>query len=208
MSIYVSDKEQIEMLKKWWRENGRFLLGSIFAVLIISAGWRYWQSTKIADTSQASLVYEQLLSHEANHDFTAVDLDVVDLQSNHSHTPYAALASMIAAQNAVNANHMDIALQKLNWVIHNAKNKDFKQIAKMRLARVLLGMKKYDDALVALNEIDIKAYLPLVQEIKGDVLLAKGDEKGAKIAYQNALRTLRPSSPNRALLEIKANQIG
>lgn len=207
-NIYISDKEQVEMMKNWWRENGKFLLGSIAAVLLLSAGWRYWQNYKFKDAAIASSVYEQMLNHESNQDYTAVESDVTELQTNHAKTPYAALGALVAAQNAVNSNKMDLALKKLNWVIHNSKNKDFKQIASMRLARVLLGMKKYDDALLSLSDIEAKAYLPLIQELRGDILLAKGDENGARIAYQTALHSLRASAPNRTLLQIKANQVG
>lgn len=206
-NIYVSDKEQVEMLRKWWRENGKFTLGSIAVALALSAGWRYWQNAKIQDRAAASVVYEQMLNQEANHNYQAVETNLIDLQVNHPHTPYAALASLIAAQNAVKDNKLDIALQKLNWVIHNSRNDDFVQIAKMRLARVYLSLKKYDDALTVLNVVTVKGYLPLIQEIKGDVYLAKGDINNARTFYQNALNSLPRSAPNRSLLEMKLNQV-
>lgn len=208
MSIYISDKEEIEMLKNWWKENGKFTLLSIAAAILLSAGWRYWQSSKVQDRADASIVYEQMLYHEANQQLSAVEADVTSLQTNHPHTPYATLGSLVSAQNAVGANKLDVAIEKLNWVIHNSKNRDFVQIAKMRLAKVLLGMKKFDDALATLNVVDVEAYLPLINEIKGDIYFDKGDKNAARTAYQNALKKLNKNAPNYPLLQIKANQLG
>lgn len=208
MSIYISDKEEIEMLKKWWQENGKFLLGSIIVALLLSAGWRYWQTSKAKDAAMASMIYEQVLSQEASGDFSAVNSGVTDLHVNHPKTPYASLASLMAAQNAVKDNRLDEAVTQLSWVIHHSRNKDFVQIAKLRLARVYLGMKKYEDALTTLNVVEASSYQPLVQELRGDIQFAKGDITGARLSYQNALGALAKDAPNRLLLQIKANQLG
>jgi predicted negative regulator of RcsB-dependent stress response len=206
--MYVSDKEEVEMLRNWWRENGKFTLASIAAALLLSGGWRYWQSSKTQDAADASNQYEQLLSHEANQQYSAVEYDVTALQTNHPRTPYATLGAFVSAQNAVNANKLDIAVLKLNWIIQHSKNEDFKQIARIRLAHVLLGMKKFDDALTTLNTVDSKGYLPLIDELKGDVHLANGDKAAARLSYQDALNKLNKNSPNYPLLQIKANQLG
>lgn len=207
MNTYVSDKEQIEMIRNWWRENGKFTLLSIVAALVITSGWRYWQNSKNQEAANASVVYEQMLNHAASHQLSAVQFEVTNLLTSYPHTPYASLAAFMSAQNAVSNNKIDEALEKLNWVISNSKNKDFKQIAKIRKARILLSLKKYDEALSLLTEISSAAYLPLMYEVKGDVLVAKGDKKAALSAYQLALSSLKKDEPNRSFLRMKYDQL-
>jgi predicted negative regulator of RcsB-dependent stress response len=207
MNIYISDKEQIEMIKNWWRENGKFTLFSILIVLVGTIGWRYWQNSKNQEAAHASIIYEQTLTYEANHQLTEAELEVTRLLANYPNTPYATLAAFLSAQNAINRNRLDLSLEKLDWIIHHSKNKDFKQIAKIRKARILLTMEKYDESLALLANIDAETYLPLIKEVEGDILFAKGKRKEALVAYQNALSSLRKDAPNRSLLQMKYNQL-
>lgn len=206
MSEYYSDKEQAEMIRKWWRENGKFTIFSIIIVVALSSGWKYWQNLKNQKAGNASILYEQMLVHEANLQLSDAELDVTSLLTTYSKTPYATLAAFISARNAINQNHLDVALEKFDWVLHHSKNKDFKQIAKIRKARILLNLKKYDESLALLSVVESDAYLPLINEIKGDVLLAKGDKNGALGAYQNALNKAKKDAPHRSLLQMKYNQ--
>jgi predicted negative regulator of RcsB-dependent stress response len=206
MSIDISEKEQIDMIKNWWRENGKFTLFSIVAALVLSMGWRYWQNSKNEDAAKASLLYEQMLSHESNHQYSQTEYDVTSLLTFHPKTPYASLAAFISAQNAVNVKNFDEAIQKLDWVIDKSKNQDFTQIAKIRKARILLSMNKYEQALKAIEVTDVEAYLPVINEIKGDILSAKGEKKEAHLAYQSALNTLSKDAPNRQMVQMKYEQ--
>src|SRR5262245_8861139 len=131
MSEELTDKEQIELIKKWWQENGKFTLFSITAAIVLSFGWRYCQHAKTEEAAKSSALYEQLVGNESNQQFSQVELDVTSMLTLHPKSPYAALAAFTSAQNAINKNDFDGALQKYNWVIENSKNKDFKQIAKI-----------------------------------------------------------------------------
>ena len=41
---YLSDREQEEALRNWWRENWRWILGGVVLGLGLLAGWQYWQT--------------------------------------------------------------------------------------------------------------------------------------------------------------------
>jgi predicted negative regulator of RcsB-dependent stress response len=207
MTIYVSDKEDIEMIKNWWRENGKVLIAAVVATLILTSGWRYWQNKQAQDAANASALYEHMIAHEGNKDYSAVEYDVTSLQANHARSPYAALGAFVSAQNSVQTHNLAAAIRQFDWVINNAKNNDFKQIARVRKARILSALLKYDEALTLLNTIDAQAYLPIINETKGDILAAKGDRIAAHTAYLNALNSLSASAPNRALLQMKFDQV-
>lgn len=207
MDTYITDKEQVEMIRKWWRENGKFTIISIIVVVVLSFGWRYWQNNQAQKAANASVIYEQMLTHESNNQISQAELDATSLITNYAKTPYAALGAFISALNSINANNLDAAIQRYDWVMLNANSKDFIQIAKIRKARVLLALNKYDDAITTLSKVEADAYLPLIKELRGDILLAKGDKQGARSAYQNALNALRKDAPNRNFLQIKYDQL-
>ena len=67
MATYETEEEQLEALKKWWKENGRsILLGLLLGVLII-AGWRGWQAYQANRAESASTLYEQMESRSEEH---------------------------------------------------------------------------------------------------------------------------------------------
>jgi predicted negative regulator of RcsB-dependent stress response len=207
MDTYISDKEQIEMIKKWWQENGMFTIISIISALVISFGWRYWQNHKNQEMAVASILYEQMLSHEINHQYSDVEFDVTGLQTIYAKTPYASLAAFMSAHNAINNNNLSAALEKFDWVIANAKSADFKQIAKLRKARILLEMKKFNEAVEVLSKVNSIAFITLINEVRGDIYAAKGDKSSALSYYLNALGSLSQDAPNRSFLQMKINQV-
>lgn len=207
MALDASEKEQIEMIKNWWRENGKFTLFSVIAVLLLSFGWRYWQNSKAQDTAEASLLYEQMLSHQKSNE---MEFDVTSLISLHPKTPYAAFAAFIAAQHAVKNKNFSEAINKLTWVIEKSHNKDFRQIARLRVSRLFLEEKRYDEAMHILEKIEVPSYLPAINEVKGDIFLAMGNKQQARNAYQTALNMIKKDTlnfPNTALLQMKFEQL-
>src|SRR6186713_2454042 len=107
-----------------------------------------------------------------------------EINREYAWTPYAALATLVAARVHVEANELDKATASLKSVVDTAKDDEIKMIARMRLARVLSAQGKYDDALAALKVDDVGEFAPRFADVRGDVLLAKGDRDGALREYQ------------------------
>jgi predicted negative regulator of RcsB-dependent stress response len=64
---------------------------------------------------------------------------------------------------------------------------DFKHLARLRLAAVLLDEKAYDEALKAAEAPHGAAYDAQFAALKGDILVAKNQPAEAKAAYKLAL---------------------
>ncbi len=41
---YLTDRDQEEALRNWWRENWSWILGGIVLGLVLLGGWQYWKS--------------------------------------------------------------------------------------------------------------------------------------------------------------------
>ncbi len=61
MEIYDTEEEQVEALKRWWKENSTSTIVGLVMGIVIILGWNYWQDHKKEQAAQASLTYAQLL---------------------------------------------------------------------------------------------------------------------------------------------------
>lgn len=186
MTEQFSDKEQVEMLKKWWREYGIVIMVAIVLGLAIGFGWRYWHRHKEEKAVEASMIYQQVQNAAARKQFKMAQSLAARLMEHYRSTPYAAMGALLWARDAVLQNNLKIALDKLNWVIKHGKLDSLKQIARLRAARVLLAEKRYQPALNSLKTVDDPVYEPLIESVKGDIYRALGKDKLAKQSYQAA----------------------
>ena len=61
MSDYLTEEEQVEALKKWWRENGKAIVGGAVLGLALVGGWQAWQSYQKGEAELASAYYEEFM---------------------------------------------------------------------------------------------------------------------------------------------------
>src|SRR5689334_23564345 len=108
---------------------------------------------------------------------------VDELNKEYQATPYAALATLFAARTQVESNELDKAATGLKSVMETAADPELRTIARLRLARVQSALGKYDDALATLKVDDAGEFAPRMADVRGDVLLAKGDREGALREY-------------------------
>lgn len=102
---------------------------------------------------------------------------------------------------------MDKATVELKSVATNSKMPALKQIAKIRLARILAAEKSYTNALKELGSIDDDTYLPVINELKGDIYGATGQYEEAMNSYKMALDEVKNNGMGNLFLEMKTNQI-
>jgi predicted negative regulator of RcsB-dependent stress response len=202
---YISDKEQIQLIKDWWKKNGGTIIIAIVLVLGINFGWRYWQSYKNNKAEQASILYEQMLSASLAKKPDDFKLFAQHLIKDYASTPYSSLASLFLAKENVEQNNFTAAEQNLDWVMRYGKNKSFKQIARIRAARLLINENKLRQALQLLQHINDKAFMPAILEVRGNVFAAQGNKARAIAAYKAALHVTPKDSLIRERLTHEIN---
>jgi predicted negative regulator of RcsB-dependent stress response len=186
MPAYETDQEQIEMIKKWFRENGKWLVIALVIGLAVGFGWRIWQKQNQQHNEQSSSLYEQLLTaNEQNNPQVIAQLSE-EIVKRYPKTEYASMANLIAGKAAVYQNNNALAEEKLQWVIDHAVSMSLRQIARLRKARVQLSQAHFDDAQKTLAVVNDKIYQPAIDEIQGDIYAAKGDSIKARQYYQSA----------------------
>lgn len=188
MNEYETEEQQVEALKKWWKENGTSLIVGLFVGVSALFGWRYYVEQDNVHAVQASDLYMQVMQSTATKNIDEKTIDIHNQLINaYSDTPYAALASLALAKTEYENNKVDGAVAQLELAVKHANDDVIKQIASLRLVRIYIEQKKYDEAMAMLNMKHAAAYDAQYEELKGDLYSARGEVAQARMAYDNAI---------------------
>ncbi len=207
MEIYRTEQEQVEHLKQLWRQYGNPLVWGLILALGLSYGWHYWQQRQQDYAARASLIFQQLLNSAEQNKTDDLQAQAEQLTQNYSRTPYAMLAAMQLAKQAVQENKLSDAQQQLQWVIAHTQDPALKQLAVIRAARVYIEQNQAQQALELLAAEPSEIFASYAQEIKGDALWALHKPKQARAAYAKALELLASTENTRPLLQMKYDAI-
>lgn len=216
MSVHLSEEEQIESLKRWWKDYGKTIIIAIVVAVVGYFGYTTWQDQKRQKAEKASAVYEQLLKlANAEPGKTLSDSDKAtithlagELKDGNSHSMYAHSAAFFLAKLAVDDNKLDAAVTELKWVLSAKPEAATEQLARLRLARVLTAQKAYADALAQLSPEPAAAFTSEYAEARGDILKLQGDLDAARTAYEKALAATDPQQQERyMLLQMKVDDL-
>ncbi|HSW70034.1 MAG TPA: tetratricopeptide repeat protein [Gammaproteobacteria bacterium] len=207
MTEYLTEQEQIQQLKNWIKQYGFTILAGIIIALAMTTGWRYWQNYRDRILSHASIVYDEMLNLRAQNNMDGASVQAKKLLKHYPRTPYAQMAALMLAREAVLRNNYIEAKNQLQWILDHSKDNSLREIARIRLARLLLAEKNPEEALNLLKKWDNKNFIGLVDEVRGDAYLEKNDMKSARQAYQLALAEIPNAVINRPVLQMKYDNL-
>ena len=130
-----------------------------------------------------------------------------ELIKDYNKSVYADVAHLTLAKIYVNKDKLNKAQDELQIVVDNTKMTPLKQIAKIRIARIMAADKAYSNALKELSSIDDTTYLPVINELKGDIYGATGQYKEAIEAYKLAIVEVKNNGMANLFLEMKTNEL-
>ena len=187
MAYDLEEQEQLASVKGWWHDNGTKVV-TVLAIAVIAGsawqGWRVWQANQ---AQQAGAQYEVLVKAAQEGDAKALRDAGGTLVESFPRTLYASMGALVAARFHVEHADLKNAKAQLQWVVEHSPSDELRDIARLRLAAVLLDEKSHDEAL---SLLEAKHAAPLDAQyaaLKGDILVAKDQRAEAKAAYQRAL---------------------
>jgi predicted negative regulator of RcsB-dependent stress response len=207
LTDYMTEQEQIQQLKTWLKTYGLTILAGVALALTTTTGWHYWQNYRDKVLTHASLVYDEMLSLRAQGNANGSLVQAEKILTHYSRTPYAQMAALIQARDAVLKKNYPEALAKLNWVVAHSKDQSMRQIARLRVARIYINDNKPQEALASLNQVEDKNFSGLINEIKGDAYLAMNNPVEARNTYKLALEELPNADATRPLLQMKYDNL-
>lgn len=182
----LEEQEQIDSLKTWWKMYGNLISSVLVAISVAALAWQGWGWYQRSQAAQAAGIYAVLEQAAALRDGQKVKAAAGELAEKFGSTSYAWLGALVAAKQSFEVGDLKTAKAQLGWAVENAKD-EVKDLARLRLAAVLLDEKAFDDALKQLDATHDMAFAARFLELKGDVLAAQGKTPEARAAYKAAL---------------------
>ncbi len=216
MSTHLTEEEQLEVLKRWWKDYGKTVVAAIVAAVVVYFAWTAWQDKQRVKAESASSQYDtlvKLLSVEQGKTLSEADKATAEhmaneLKEKNGKTLYAQGAAFYLAKAAVDAGNLDKAVTELQWILSSKPDVATAQLARVRLARVYVAKAAYTEAQAQIAEEPSKAFASEYAEVRGDILKAQGNKEAAATAYKKALETTDPQNQERSMvLQMKADEL-
>lgn len=204
----LEEQEQLDSLKTWWKMYGNLLTSLLLAASLAVIGWQAWNWYQNGQAAKAAAVYGALEQALQSGDAQRIKAAAGELTEKHASTHHALLGAMQAAQFSFSSGDLKTAKAQLNWVVDNGKD-EIRDLARLRLAAILLDDQAYDTASGVLGGGFPPAFAVRQQELLGDIHAAQGKKSEAKAAYRSALeKSVDKPGAGRELLQQKLDALG
>ena len=199
-----TEEEQIALIKEWWQRNGKPLLAGGALALVIVFGWQAWQKHQATQAQTASAIYQQLMEAalvpSEQVDAQKVAQLLTQLKAVNNDNAYAQYGRLLAVKVAVDNNQLDDAALALQEILDKPANDTLEELARQRLARVLLAQEQAEKALAILEGKALPAFQATRDELRGDTLVILKRPAEAKAAYLQAKEALAADAAAGSLL--------
>ena len=202
----LQEQEQIDQLKAFWNQYGNLITWTLTLALAGFAAWQGWNWWQREQAGKASSLYDELDRLAQTGDAQRVAQAFGDLKERYPRTLQAQQGALLAAKVQADKGQADAALATLAWVADNAGEDEYRVIARLRAAALLMDKKQYDDAskqLDAAQQAKPREFDALIADRRGDVLSLQGKKAEAVTAYQAAYKAIDDRSEYRQLIEAK-----
>ncbi len=204
VDLNLSEEEQVEQLKKWWKENGTSVIAGIVIGLGGVFGWQYWGQHQVSVSQQASAQFEQLHQSLTSGAAELATVQAEGVINGYQGSTYAVFAALDLAKLKLEQGDAAAAISQLQWATDNAKDPSLQQVARLRLARIQLAEGDVDGVNATIAAAPDDSYRGAFAELKGDAALLKGDRSAARKAYGEALAQ---QAGNSALVQMKFDDL-
>jgi len=215
MPLDLEEQEQLDQFKAFWQKYRNLIIGALTVALFAYAaysGYLWWRNSQAVE---ASKLYETMVVAIGKGDKDLTLRAANDLQKDFARTPYAAMASLVAARIASDAGDSTKAMEYLRWAAKNSSNDAYLALAKLRLVSQLIELGSEKDLAEAdqiLKDKPIQGFDALWLERRGDWYLAQKKNTEAKASYQEAWKKLDQAKEfpeeARRLLKVKLDAVG
>ncbi|NOT84038.1 MAG: tetratricopeptide repeat protein [Methylococcaceae bacterium] len=190
MAIYDTEEEQVEAVKRWWKDNAQAVIIGVIVGVGLIFGIDFWKTQQRDKQLQASAVYEQLMAANTKDQTEQVDKLSQSIGTQYGSTIYAGYAALFQAKNKVQQGDLPAAKAILEKLITTG-DATLKNVAKIRLISLMLAAGEYEQGLKLIAETDaaaIKGFSSNYAELKGDLYVALNRIEEARTAYETAIR--------------------
>lgn len=198
---YLSEREQAEQLRHWLRANWLWMAAGVLLVVGGWYGYRWWHAQQSEKSLAAEARFTAMLAALSQEQRAEGQKIGGEITTEYRGTPYADQAALVLARLEVEGGDFAQAETRLASVAKDSKDPDLRVVAQLRLARVQLAQGKHDAALATLEAVRQPSSEARVEDLRGDVLMARGDSAGALAAWRKAQASVEASTAENGLVD-------
>ena len=184
MSDYLTDEEQVDRLKRLWREWGTVVVVAIALGVGGTVGMDYYESYQISEDQRAADLYSSYTEAKTLGEPRTVFVE--ELADEFGSSSYYVFTLLHEAKAAVDSADFETALKHLEIAKEVSEDTPISDLVKMRQARVEFELEKYDAALATLANVETDGFRWQALMLKGDVHFVRDELDDARDAYQSA----------------------
>jgi predicted negative regulator of RcsB-dependent stress response len=207
-SLDLQEQEQIDDLKAFWNKYGNLVTLLLTLALLAFAGVSGWTWYQRDQSAKASGMFDALEQAAQANDADKSTRVFNDLKERFGRTAFAQQGALLTAKVQFDQGKADAAMVSLAWAVENARDAEYKDLARLRLAGLQLDAKKLDEAEKLLAAVETPAFAALVADRRGDLLAAQNKRDEAKAAYLQAWKGMDEAVEYRRLVEAKLTALG
>jgi predicted negative regulator of RcsB-dependent stress response len=204
----LEEQEQLDQLKAFWKAYGNLITWVLILVLGGFAAFNFWNYWQREQAVKAGAMYDELERAVQGGDLARTAGIFADMKQRFPGMAFTQQGGLLAAKLQFEKKQPDAAVGTLGWVAENASEAEYKTVARLRLAGVLIDQKKYDEAARQLDAATEKDFAALVDDRRGDLLMAQGKKAEAKAAYTKAWQAMDAKVEYRRLIDAKLTALG
>ncbi|MGP1939609.1 MAG: YfgM family protein [Arsenophonus sp. ET-DL9-MAG3] len=205
MENYTIENEKISSIKRFFIKNSKILIILLIIGASIIVTWNYWQSYQENNFKKSAKSFEKI-SSQLEQISSKQTLMAAEQFANETNNIYGVLVSIKLAKILVEKNDIIYAENILLRALAVTKSDNLKDLINIRLARLQLALNKIDQVLISLSQINNQGLDMIIEDIRGDLLLKKGDINGARLAYSNGIKS-SGDKMMKTILKLKINSL-
>jgi predicted negative regulator of RcsB-dependent stress response len=204
----LSEKEQLEEMRAWWSENGRFVIAGVVLGIAAIVSWNEWRSGIEETRVEASRLFEDIMVAAYNGDLEAAETAAGDLFDNYERTVYPGQARLALARIYMDKGRDQDAADILRELIVPGDESEIQMVGRLRLAKVLLYQGKAGEVIALVKDRGDSGFAARYSEVLGDAYVAEGLFAEAQMAYEAALsENPQLSTVDNNLIQLKINDL-
>jgi predicted negative regulator of RcsB-dependent stress response len=207
----LQEQEQLDDLKAFWKRYGNLITWTLTLVLGGFAAWNGWNWWQRNEAGKATALYEELERVAQAGDAEKTGRAFNDLKDKFGRTLQAQQGALLAARVQTEKGLVGEAQKTLAWLADNGGEDEYRAIARLRTAGLLMDQKQYDEALKQLDAAQqgkVREFDALIADRRGDILAAQGKKAEAVTAYQAAHKAMDDKTEYRRLVDAKLTALG
>ena len=134
----LEEQEQLDQLKAFWKQYGNLLTWALIAVLAAFAAWNGWNWWQRDQSVKAGAMFDELEAAAAAGDADRAGGIFADMKARFPRSAFTEQGGLLAARTQFEKGKPDAALGTLTWVSENAAEIEYRTVARIRLAGLLL----------------------------------------------------------------------